>query len=57
MEKKFRELLDPEESDSFINFSKAMKNLADVFKVNKPSKSLDENERLRLHKKSNFKKN
>jgi len=35
MEKKFRVYMDPEEDASFVSFSKAMGDLAEIFKVKK----------------------
>ena len=32
MEKKFKELFDPEENNEFVRFSKAMNDLAQIFK-------------------------
>ena len=56
MEKRFNELSDPEESDTFVNFSKALKDLASLFKLNKRETSLSKDERATLLKKNLKKK-
>ena len=38
MENKFKELFEPEESDSFVRYSNSMNDLASVFKVKKVEK-------------------
>lgn len=57
MESKFKALMDPEEEDTFIKFSKSLSDIASIFKVSKQERSLDEFEKIELQKKKNFKKN
>lgn len=58
MEKKFKELSDPDDNDMFMNFSRSMQDIAAIFKVNKKEKSVDKSgERGNLFKKKNFKRN
>lgn len=57
MENKFKAFFDPEEQDSFIKYSKSMCDLAQIFKLTKQDKSLDEKAKVELLKKKNFKKN
>ena len=40
MENKFKELFEPEESDSFVRYSNSMNDLASVFKVKKVEKQV-----------------
>ena len=46
METKFKSLMDPDEQDTFVCFSRAMVDLADIFKVSKPEKSLEDLEKF-----------
>ena len=41
MEQTFTDLMDPEETDCFVRYSKAMCDLGDVFKISKPEKPRD----------------
>ena len=45
MEKKFEELFDPEENESFVKYSKAMNDLAKIFKVSKQETSVNDGEK------------
>ena len=54
MEQKFKLFMDEEEDKTFVSFSKAMGDLADIFKVKKNDKSPDERERAEMKKKKNF---
>ena len=38
MENKFKELFDPEESETFVRYSNSMNDLASIFKVKKAEK-------------------
>ena len=57
MEAKFQTLMDSEEQDTFVKFSKAMCDIASIFKVNKRDRSLDEEDIVELQASKNFKKN
>ena len=58
MEQKFADLMDPEETDCFVRYSKAMGDLGDVFKISKPDKPRDQDRNIQeLTKKKTFKKN
>ena len=58
MEQKFGELMDPEEDDCFVRFSKAMIDLGEIFKVSKQDKPRDQERNIaELTKKGVFKKN
>jgi regulatory protein YycH of two-component signal transduction system YycFG len=49
--------MDPEETDTFVRYSRSMLDLASIFKLAKKEKSLDRNEKVELLKKKNFKRN
>jgi len=53
MEQKFKDLMDPDEDDGFVRFSRALGELADTFKITRTEKSLDERKKMELNKKSN----
>ena len=57
MESKFKALMDPEEKDTFVKFSKSMNDIASIFKVSKKERSLDDREKAELLSKKNFKSN
>lgn len=57
MEKKFKDLMEPDEDDNFVRFSRAMGDLADSFKINRVEKSLENHEKVQLKKRSNLKRN
>ena len=57
MEKKFKDLMDPDEKDTFTHFSRSLNDLASVFKLTKKEESLDDKSKIELIKKKNFKKN
>ena len=45
MESKFKVLMDAEEDATFVSFSKAMGDLAEIFKVKKKEEATDDRER------------
>ena len=48
MESRFKGLMEEDELDTFVRFSRAMGDLAEIFKVSKPEKSPDEKEKIAL---------
>lgn len=48
--------MDPEETDTFVRYSRSMQDLASIFKIAKKEKSLTEVEKNELVKKKNFKR-
>jgi len=48
--------MDPEETDTFVRYSRSMQDLASIFKIAKKEKSLTEEEKVELVKKKNFKR-
>ena len=56
MEQKFKDLMDPEEDDNFVKFSKSMTDIADLFKINRTEKSMDERERIEMSNKRNHRR-
>eukprot|EP00354_Favella_ehrenbergii_P012500 CAMPEP_0170455044 /NCGR_PEP_ID=MMETSP0123-20130129/3108_1 /TAXON_ID=182087 /ORGANISM="Favella ehrenbergii, Strain Fehren 1" /LENGTH=158 /DNA_ID=CAMNT_0010717987 /DNA_START=389 /DNA_END=866 /DNA_ORIENTATION=+ len=57
MEQKFADVMDPEEDDCFVRYSKAMCDLADIFKIAKQEKPREDRDVTELTKKKTFKKN
>jgi hypothetical protein len=55
METRFKDMMDPDEDQSFIRFSKSMPDLAQVFRIVKQDKTGDAN--IDLMRRKTFKKN